>query len=186
MAGNSSHKPDARLMLLRIAGKWHNSSSLAVSRDADAYRLLVGFDGIQVTAKAIIKPHPTYFEIRCEGLQGDGCEEVEQWTFANVPVNVRANIGALAEHRLGRWRGGGAGGVGRKNERDGLAPASRYLTPQTWDRRRQRGPDRQSPDGGPGHHPTGRKGTRPALPDAGRPVGQDVAGGPQVLDDHGT
>ncbi|NLY02282.1 MAG: hypothetical protein GXY83_39860 [Rhodopirellula sp.] len=84
---------DARLMLLRIAGRWHSSSSLAVSRDADDYRLLVGFDGIQVTAKAIIKPHPTYFEIRCEGLQGDGCKEVEQWTFANVPVNVRANVG---------------------------------------------------------------------------------------------
>ena len=81
-------------MLLRTAGKWHNSSSLVVSREGDAYRLRVGFDGIAGHGhRQSSNRTGTYFEIKAEGLYGDGCDAVEQWTFANVPVNIHANIG---------------------------------------------------------------------------------------------
>ena len=130
-------QPDARLMLLRIGGKWHDSSSLVVSRDADAYRLRVGFDGIPVTATAVIKPHADYFEIGAEGLHGDGCDAVEQWTFANVPVNVRANIGDWLNVA---WDDAVAVALVALDERTsaGGSPMLRATHSASWGRRGQR------------------------------------------------
>ena len=84
---------DARLMLVRIGDVWHGSSSLAVTRDGDVYRLRVSFEGTGVMASAVLKPHPSYFEFQAVALEGKGREEVAQWVFANIPVGIRANIG---------------------------------------------------------------------------------------------
>lgn len=83
----------ARLMLLQIGGKWHNSSTLVATTDQHDYRLVVGFQGTKVVARAVLTPHPQYFEIQAVGLEGEGHEAVQQWIFANVPVNIQAHHG---------------------------------------------------------------------------------------------
>jgi hypothetical protein len=86
-------RADARLMLVRIGDVWHGSSSLAVAREGDVYRLRVGFEGTEVMARAALKPHPSYFELQAVALEGKGREDVAQWVFANIPVGIRASIG---------------------------------------------------------------------------------------------
>ena len=46
-------RADARLMLVRVGNVWHGSSSLAVDRDEDVYRLRVGFEGTEVTRREL-------------------------------------------------------------------------------------------------------------------------------------
>lgn len=84
---------NARLMILQIGGKWYGSNSLSVQRTDHENQLHVGFQGTSIAAQAVLKVHSTYFEVRTVGLTGEGCEDVQRWCFANVPVNIRTNIG---------------------------------------------------------------------------------------------
>lgn len=103
-----------------------------------------------------------------------------------MPAKRSRQTRRLAERRVGRCRGRGAGGIGGRNDRRRLTSASRRGTAQAGARRTHRGPDRQSSNESAGRQSEGGNGARAALPDAGRRVGQDTAGGPQVVDDHGT
>ena len=80
-------------MLVQIGNKWHGSSSLVVDRAGPDYRLRVGFEDTGITARAVLKLHPSHFELQAVGLEGKGREDVTRWVFANVPVGIRTNIG---------------------------------------------------------------------------------------------
>lgn len=84
---------DARLMMVQIGETWHGSSSLIVDRAGAEYRFRVGFENTEITAGAVLKPHPSHFELQAVCLEGKGREDVTRWVFANVPVGIRANIG---------------------------------------------------------------------------------------------
>ena len=90
---NLLDRPGTPLMALQIGGEWHEANSLLVSPLGEKRMLRVGFAGTSVTACAMLRCHPRYFEIATVSLEGPGRKAVEQWTLVHIAAKPRHNVG---------------------------------------------------------------------------------------------
>jgi hypothetical protein len=81
------------LMALQIGGGWHDANSLAVVPGKDDYRLRIGFAATPITAQAVLRVHPRYFEVATVSLDGPGNEAVDELMYVQLAARPRTNVG---------------------------------------------------------------------------------------------
>jgi hypothetical protein len=119
---NLLDQPGVPLMALQIDGGWHDANSLTVLPAKDDYRLRIGFAGTPITAQAMLRVHPQYFEVATVSLDGPNREAVDCWVFVQLPATPRANVGGWLNVT---WDGAAAVAVIALEERtdaQGLSP----------------------------------------------------------------
>ena len=164
------------LMLIRVAGQWHESNSLAATEQADQKRLHVGFAGSKITAQAVVRPRGQYFEVETVALEGPGAEAVEQWIFVNLPVNITVNIGPWLNIA---WNDSFAVAVIALEERTEASgsPTLRGTAHRGLGLVAAQGGHRRLPHAADASAASSdRAGAPSALADARRPMGKDVGG----------
>ena len=132
-------------MLIRIAGQWHESNSLAATEQAGQKRLHVGFAGSKITAQAVVRTHGPYFEVETVALEGQRRRGRRAMDLCQLAGEHHRQHRPVAQHRLGRLfrRGGDRPGRTHRGQRHARAAGNRLIA--AWGSSRARRPSSPAP-----------------------------------------